>query len=417
MNVLVVGRGGREHAIVMQLKKSERIENIFVAPGNGGMEQHATCVEINEMDIDALIKFAKENAVDFTVIGPENPLNAGIANRFTKEGLAIFAPTEEAALLEGSKSFAKDFMEKYQIPTASYQTFTEAEAAKRYIEEQGAPIVIKADGLAEGKGVVVAETKEDAIQAIDDMMVEKRFASAGSTIVIEEFLAGVEFSLMAFVNGHQVYPMTPARDHKRAYDNDEGPNTGGMGAFAPVPDITDDIIAYATKEILQKAADGLVAEGRSFTGILYAGLMQTAEGPKVIEFNTRFGDPETQVVLPLLENELIQVMEDVVAGNDPKLKWKKEACLGVVLASTGYPGTYNKEVPLPAVEDTEDCFVIQAGTKQTNEGIVSNGGRVLLVGSVGKNLQKASEAVYEYLKAYDANEAFFYRKDIGKSSL
>src|SRR5690625_3518223 len=413
MKVLVVGRGGREHSVIMQLEKSERVKEIYAAPGNGGIEHHATCVAIDEMDIDGLVQFAEENQIDITIVGPENPLNAGIANAFQEKGLKIFAPTKEAALLEGSKDFAKQFMVNHDIPTAAYATFTEAEKAKAYIEEQGAPIVIKADGLAEGKGVIVAETKAQALDAIDKLMVEDAFSGAGRKVVIEEFLEGREFSLIAFVHENQVYPMISARDHKRAYDNDEGPNTGGMGVFAPVPDITPEIEAYATEHILQKAADGLMKEGRNFTGILYAGLMQTDAGTKVIEFNTRFGDPETQVVLPLLENDLVQVIDDVMAGVDPKLVWKNAACVGVVVASKGYPNTYEKGALIPEIKATENTFIIQAGTKQTDKGLVSNGGRVLLVGGVGEDLQSARQSAYESLRVFDHTDAFFYRTDIG----
>lgn len=413
MKVLVVGRGGREHSVIMQLEKSERVQEIYAAPGNGGIENHANCVAIDEMDIAGLVAFAEENEIDLTIVGPENPLNAGIANAFQEKGLNIFAPTKEAALLEGSKDFAKQFMIKYDIPTAAYATFTEADEAKAYIEEKGAPIVIKADGLAEGKGVIVAETIAQALDAIDTMMVEGAFSGAGSKVVIEEFLEGREFSLIAFVHENNVYPMISARDHKRAYDNDKGPNTGGMGVFAPVPDITPDIEAYATKEVLQKAADGLMEEGRNFTGILYAGLMQTEEGTKVIEFNTRFGDPETQVVLPLLENDLVQVMEDVMAGKDPQLTWKDAACVGVVVASKGYPNTYERGIPLPENHAGDNAFVIQAGTKQTESGLVSNGGRVLLVGGVGDDLSSARNIAYKHLTVYDNSDAFFYRSDIG----
>lgn len=413
MKILVVGRGGREHSVITQLEKSNRVKKIYAAPGNGGIAQHATCVDIDEMDINRLIDFAEKEAIDLTIVGPENPLNAGIANAFQEKGLKIFAPTKEAALLEGSKDFAKQFMVKHDIPTAAYATFTEVAAARAYIEEQGAPIVIKADGLAEGKGVIVAETKEQALDAIDHLMVEDAFSGAGRKVVIEEFLDGREFSLIAFVHENNVYPMISARDHKRAYDNDEGPNTGGMGVFAPVPDITPEIEAYATKEILQKAADGLMADGRNFTGILYAGLMQTNAGTKVIEFNTRFGDPETQVVLPLLENDLVQVIQDVMAGDDPELSWKDAACVGVVVASRGYPNTYEKGVVLPENQAGEHTFIIQAGTKQTEEGLVSNGGRVLLVGGLGTDLESARKHAYESLRAYDTTDAFFYRTDIG----
>ncbi len=413
MKILVVGRGGREHSVIMQLEKSERVEKIYAAPGNGGIQNHAECIAIDEMDIAGLVAFAEENKIDLTIVGPENPLNAGIANAFQEKGLKIFAPTKEAALLEGSKDFAKQFMINHGIPTAAYASFTEADEAKAYIEEQGAPIVIKADGLAEGKGVIVAETKDQALHAIDTLMVEDAFSGAGRKVVIEEFLDGREFSLIAFVHENKVFPMISARDHKRAYDNDEGPNTGGMGVFAPVPDITPEIEAYATKEVLQKAADGLMKEGRNFTGILYAGLMQTDAGTKVIEFNTRFGDPETQVVLPLLENDLIQVIEDVMAGEDPQLVWKDAACVGVVVASKGYPNTYEKDVALPENEAGENAFVIQAGTKQTDSGLVSNGGRVLLVGGLGSDLTAARKAAYDNLTVYDDSDAFFYRTDIG----
>lgn len=414
MKILVVGRGGREHSVIMHLKKSKQVSEIYAAPGNSGIEELATCVDIDEMDVQELIKFAKETEIDLTIVGPENPLNAGIADEFEKNDLRIFAPRKNAAILEGSKDFAKQFMMRHEIPTAKYETFTDANEAKAYIEKQGAPIVIKADGLAEGKGVTVALTIDEAMNAINEMMVEKTFAEAGQTIVIEEFLDGREFSLIAFVHENNVFPMVAARDHKRAYDQDEGPNTGGMGAFAPVPDITPEILEYTTREVLQKAADGLMKDGRPFTGILYAGLMQTEEGTKVIEFNTRFGDPETQVVLPLLENDLSQVIVDVMDNKDPQLKWKDEACVGVVLASKGYPGEYQKEVLLPTKEAGPDTFVVQAGTKRTEAGIVSNGGRVLLVGATGETLDKAGEKAYDYLTVYDETDDFFYRSDIGR---
>ncbi|MUK88438.1 phosphoribosylamine--glycine ligase [Ornithinibacillus sp. L9] len=414
MNVLVIGRGGREHSMVMKLAESDQIDHLYVAPGNGGMEDDATCVPIEETDFDSLVDFAKKNAIDFTIVGPENPLLLGIANRFKEENLSIFAPTKEASLIEGSKSFSKAFMKRHQIPTADYETFHEADKAKAYIEVKGAPIVIKADGLAAGKGVIVALTKEEAFQAIDDMLVSKSFSDAGATVVIEEFLQGREFSLMAFVHEGNVFPMPTARDHKRAYDNDQGPNTGGMGAFAPVADITDDIVSTATRTILQKAADGLVAEGRAFTGILYAGLMMTSSGPKVIEFNARFGDPETQVVLQLLKNDLLQVMLDVHNGKDPKLTWEDQSCFGVVVASKGYPGIYNKNVPVPLLKE-DNTFNVYAGVKKSVNGYVSNGGRVLLVGSKADTIAEASESVYRTLSSMDSDE-FFYRSDIGKTN-
>lgn len=414
MKVLVVGRGGREHSIVMKLAESERVTKIYAAPGNGGIESLATCVGLDEMDMDGLVQFAKDHAIDLTIVGPENPLNAGIANRFQEEGLKIFAPLKEAALLEGSKSFAKQFMQTYDIPTAAYATFSDAQKAKAYIEEQGAPIVIKADGLAAGKGVVVAETKEQAFGAVDKMLIEKAFDEAGNTIVIEECLVGKEFSLMAFVHEDQVYPMMPARDHKRAYDHDKGPNTGGMGAFAPVPDVAEEDIAYSLERILKPAANGLMKEGRPFTGILYAGLMMTENGPKVIEFNTRFGDPETQIVLPLLKNDLIQVILDVMDGKDPQLEWEDSYCVGVVLASKGYPAAYKKGAVIPSFNELENTFIVHAGTKKNGNSIVSDGGRVLLVGAKSTSLSEAAKRTYETFPQ-EEDEAFFYRKDIALS--
>lgn len=417
MNILVVGRGGREHSIVMALAKSERVTKLYAAPGNGGMEEQATCVAIDEMDIAGLVKFAKEKAIDLTVVGPENPLNAGIANRFQENGLAIFAPTKEAALLEGSKRFAKEFMKKYDIPTADYAAFTNAADAKKYIMDKGAPIVIKADGLAAGKGVIVAETEVQALQAVDDMLVGQKYAEAGATIVIEECLTGREFSLMAFVDKGDVYPLLPARDHKRAFDGDEGPNTGGMGAYAPVPDISGDVLDYTYKDILKKAADGLIVEGRPFTGILYAGLMMTPDGPKVIEFNTRFGDPETQVVLPLMKNDLLEVMVDVMDGRDPNLEWNDGFCTGVVVASKGYPGSYQKGVELPEIALGENSFIVHAGTTRVNETYQSDGGRVLLVGGQSNSPESAANIVYQTLANVEPMDGFFYRKDIGKHIL
>lgn len=416
MNVLVVGRGGREHSMVMKLATSKQVTGLFAAPGNAGMEQQATCVAIDEMDFDGLVDFAKENAIDLTVVGPEDPLNAGIADQFQAAGLAVFAPTKAAALLEGSKDFAKQFMNKHDIPTADYGTFTDVDEAKAYIEEKGAPIVVKADGLAAGKGVVVAETKVEALAAIDDMLVAKTFSAEGRipTVVIEEFLEGKEFSLMAFVHENNVYPMLTARDHKRAYDNDQGPNTGGMGAYAPVPDVSDEDLAFTNEAILQITADSMVEEGRSFTGILYAGLIMTEAGPKVIEFNTRFGDPETQVILPLLKNDLEQVLFDVLNGKDPNLDWEDGFCAGVVVASKGYPMAYEKGVTLPEIEANGTTFVVHAGTKQVEGSLRSNGGRVLLVGANGETLKQASANAYEALRPVEQAERFFYRKDIGK---
>ena len=415
MKVLVVGKGGREHSVVMHLANGTHATEIYAAPGNDGMKKQATCVPIDVMDIDGLVQFALEKRIDLTIVGPENPLNAGIADAFQQKGLKVFAPTKAAAMLEGSKDFAKKFMMDYDIPTANYESFSKVEAARNYIKEKGAPIVIKADGLAEGKGVIVAQTTEEALEAVDHLMVDGAYEGAGRRVVVEEFLEGPEFSLIAFVHENNVYPMLPARDHKRAYDDNQGPNTGGMGAFAPVPDVTKEIIDYTTTHILEKAAEGLMQEGRPFTGILYAGLMQTETGTKVIEFNTRFGDPETQVVLPLLENDLVQVMLDCLDGKDPELMWKDASCVGTVLASKGYPEQYEKGVMLPNEQPgEEDVFVVHAGTKSSGDGYVSNGGRVLLVGALADGLTQAREKVYQYMHLYKDNENYYYRTDIAK---
>lgn len=414
MKILVVGRGGREHSIVKKLKENKQVEKLYVAPGNAGMEKEAERVPIDEMNLEDLVFFAKDKAIDLTIVGPENPLNEGIADRFQQEGLTIFAPVKKAAWLEGSKSFAKNFMKKYDIPTASYGVFNDAKEAKKRIAETGAPIVIKADGLAAGKGVIVAMTEEEAYRAIDDMLIDKAFDQAGSTVVIEEYLEGAEFSLMAFVHEDKVYPMMGARDHKRAYDNDEGPNTGGMGAFAPIPDLTEEAYQFSVEQILEKAAIGMMKEGRSFTGILYAGLILTKNGPKVIEFNTRFGDPETQVVLPLMKNDLVQVIQDVLKKKDPNLEWYNEACVGVVLASEGYPGAYAKGNIIPQFTENEKTYIVHAGTKIENDSLVSDGGRVLLVGSRAENLAEAAKKVYQQLERTELNGNFFYRSDIAQ---
>ncbi|MFD1360856.1 phosphoribosylamine--glycine ligase [Lentibacillus salinarum] len=414
MNLLVIGRGGREHSIAMKLAESDRTNHIYAAPGNGGMADVATCVTIDELEIDKLINFARQKAIDLTIVGPEEPLLAGIADRFDEAGLAIFAPTKEAALIEGSKHYAKKFMENYHIPTAAYASFTDADEAKAYIEEKGAPIVVKADGLAAGKGVTVAATVKEAWKAVDDILVHGAFLKAGKAVVIEECLSGEEFSLMAFVHENRVFPMIPARDHKRAYDHDRGPNTGGMAAFAPAQTVSPDTLAFAAEHVLQKAADGMMEAGAPFTGILYAGLIMTEAGPKVIEFNARFGDPETQVVLPLLKNGLLQVFQDVLNGKDPGLQWEEQCCAGVVVAAKGYPGSYEKGMRLPDIRPDAKTFVVHAGTRKTDAGLVSDGGRVLLAGAKGADLADAAAAAYQWLGQHVQSENFFYRKDIGQ---
>ncbi|MBN9654845.1 phosphoribosylamine--glycine ligase [Halobacillus sp. GSS1] len=417
MNVLVVGRGGREHSLVQKFAESDQVERIFVAPGNAGMSMIAECIDTSEQDFDGLVAFARENNVELTVVGPENPLLDGLVDAFQEADLRVFGPTKAAALIEGSKHFAKQLMQKYEIPTAGYAAFSEVEAAQAFIKEKGAPIVVKADGLAAGKGVVVAENVDEALAAAEDMLENGQFGDASREIVVEEFLAGDEFSLMAFVNGAEVYPMLPAKDHKRAYDGDQGPNTGGMGAYAPVKELNNWSYAFAVEEIVKPVAAAMVEEGRSFTGILYAGLIETPTGPKVIEFNARFGDPETQVVLPLLKNDLVQVMIDVLDGKNPELMWSKDYCAGVVIASEGYPGAYEKGRPLPELQVAEDGFVVHAGTAWEDGKYVSSGGRVLLVGNRGEDLAQALDRTYQSLQPFEDQSDFFYRRDIGRSSV
>jgi phosphoribosylamine---glycine ligase len=414
VKVLVIGSGGREHSIVAKLASSTKITALYAAPGNGGIADLATCVPIDATAVDDLVSFAKEEQIDWTFVGPEIPLLAGVVNAFQQAGLHVFGPTKEAALIEGSKDYAKQFMQAHHIPTAASQTFTDAAKAKAYIADKGAPIVVKADGLAAGKGVVVAQTVEQANEAVESMLVGNQFGEAGSLVVIEDFLDGKEFSLMAFVNGKNVYPLVPARDHKRVYDHDQGPNTGGMGAYAPIPDLQQAVIDEAIERILIPAAAGLVEEERSFTGVLYAGLIETTDGPKVIEFNARFGDPETQVILPLLENDLLQVMQDVTAGKDPLLKWKDAYATGTVIAASGYPGSYHKHLPIPDLSSLpQDVYCIHAGSEKTADGYVSNGGRILFIGAVHQNRSDAVKSVKEGLKTFEGNAHFHYRTDIG----
>lgn len=414
MNVLVIGRGGREHAICKKVKESSLVKKVYCAPGNAGIREDAVIVPISETNFSDLIAFTKENQIDLTIVGPEDPLSAGIVNEFQLAGLNVFGPTKEAALIEGSKSFAKNLMKKYSIPTATYETFEQFEEAKRYILEHGAPIVIKADGLAAGKGVIVALTVEEALEGLEQLMVNQTFGVASTKVVIEEFLQGEEFSLMAFVNGEDVYPMVIAQDHKRAFDGDKGPNTGGMGAYSPVPQIPQQEVERAVEEILIPTAHALKAEGRSFCGILYAGLIMTNEGPKVIEFNARFGDPETQVVLSRLESDLVQVILDLQNEKTPSISWSNDASVGVVLASNGYPGTYEKGIEIPNLNKFESStLVFHAGTERNEEdAIVSNGGRVLLIGAKGNDLRDAIHKVYGEMDKVKSDH-FFYRSDIG----
>ncbi|MET3696582.1 phosphoribosylamine--glycine ligase [Bacillus oleivorans] len=411
MNVLVIGRGGREHALCKKLAESSMVKTVYVAPGNAGMTDVAELVGIDEYGHDALVEFVKSHEVGLTVIGPEVPLLEGLADRFMAEGLAVFGPRGEAALIEGSKSFAKDLMKKYGIPTAEFKVFTDFAAAKDYIVAKGAPIVIKADGLAAGKGVTVALSLEEALESLEEMMVAGKFGEASSRVVVEEFLSGEEFSLMAFVNGEQVAPLEIAQDHKRAFDGDQGPNTGGMGAYSPVPHIGEEVVGVAVETILKPTARALVAEGRGFCGVLYAGLIATADGPKVIEFNARFGDPETQVILPRMKSDLAEVMLAVINGVVPEIEWDPQAMVGVVVASQGYPDAYEKGAVLRGLSQVE-AEVFHAGTAQNEAGdFVTDGGRVLLVGAKGETISEAQSRVYGELEKLDC-DGVFYRKDI-----
>ncbi|MDA1535442.1 MULTISPECIES: phosphoribosylamine--glycine ligase [Bacillus cereus group] len=412
MNVLVIGRGGREHALAWKFAQSEKVEKVYVAPGNEGMRDVATPVDIDENDFDALVLFAKENHVELTFVGPEIPLMNGIVDRFKEEGLRVFGPNKAAAVIEGSKAFTKELMKKYNIPTAAYETFTDYEEAVQYIQKVGAPIVIKADGLAAGKGVTVAMTLEEALQATKEMLQDVKFGEASKKVVIEEFLDGQEFSLMAFVNGKTVYPMVIAQDHKRAFDGDKGPNTGGMGAYSPVPQIPESAVEEAIKTVLHPTAKAMIQENRSFTGILYAGLILTNDGPKVIEFNARFGDPETEVVLPRLENDLVDVCNAILDESELTLQWSEEAVIGVVLASKGYPEAYKKGDIINGLDALQDVIVFHAGTAMKHGDFVTNGGRVLFVACKANSLQEAKDKVYKEISKIES-DGLFYRSDIG----
>lgn len=412
MNVLVIGRGGREHALAWKFAQSEKVEKVYVAPGNEGMRDVATPIDIDENDFDALILFAKENHVELTFVGPEIPLMNGIVDRFKEEGLRVFGPNKAAAVIEGSKAFTKELMKKYNIPTAAYETFTDYEEAVQYIEKVGAPIVIKADGLAAGKGVIVAMTLEEALQAAKEMLQDVKFGEASKKVVIEEFLDGQEFSLMAFVNGTTVHPMVIAQDHKRAFDGDKGPNTGGMGAYSPVPQISESAVQEAIETVLHPTAKAMIQENRSFTGILYAGLILTNDGPKVIEFNARFGDPETEVVLPRLENDLVDVCNAVLDESELTLQWSEESVIGVVLASKGYPEAYKKGEIIKGLDALQDVIVFHAGTAMKHGDFVTKGGRVLFVACKANSLQEAKDTVYKEIGKIES-DGLFYRSDIG----
>ena len=417
--VLVIGSGGREHAIVYALSRSPQVEKIYCAPGNAGIAQLAECVAIKDTDVEGLLLFAKEAEVDLTVVGPEAALAAGVVDAFRAEGMPIFGHTKAATQIESSKEFAKIIMQKYNVPTAAYQSFTDYEAALAYIKAGSLPTVLKYDGLAAGKGVVIATTLEEADAALQDMLCNEAFGKG--KVVIEDYLEGPEFSFMCFVNGENVYPMPLSQDHKRAYDNDEGPNTGGMGAYTPLPFVTEEDEAFAKKHVLEAVAKGMCQEGLPLTGVLYGGLMKTAQGVKVIEFNARFGDPETEVVLPLLESDAYDVFYGVATGDgqlaigDGQLAWRKEATIGVVLASKGYPGDYTKGAVIEGVEEY-DGPVFHMGTKNENGVLKTNGGRVMMCIATGKDIAAAREKVYAEIAKIKCDN-LFYRTDIAHWAL
>lgn len=418
MKVLVVGQGGREHAIVCSLDKSSKVDTVYCAPGNGGIEQDAVCLPIGEKDFAGLVEAVEKYEIDLTFVGPENPLLAGIVDYFEERGHKIIGPNKAAAILEGSKSFAKKLMQKYNIPTGEYKAFESKDEAIAYVKKKGAPIVVKADGLAAGKGVVVAQKLDEAIDAINDMMGNNKFGEAGSRVVIEEYLEGEELTLLAFVDGETVLPMEPAQDHKQVFDGDKGPNTGGMGCYSPVPHMSKELIEEAYKTVLVPTAKAMVKEGRSFRGILYAGLMITKQGIKVIEFNARFGDPETQVILPRLKTELSEVL--LAMGNhklgDIKLEWDDRSAVCVIMSSKGYPGEYLKGLPIEINQLPKYIDIYIAGAKNKDDGLVTSGGRVLGVTALGSSIKDAQEKAYEGIKQVSF-EGSHYRTDIADKAI
>jgi len=413
LNILIIGRGGREHAIAWKCAQSKRVSKIFVAPGNDGIAASFPCVDIAETDTEKLIQFAKEQEITLTIVGPEVALMNGIVDEFQKHNLKIFGPTQVAAQIEGSKQFAKELMHQYKIPTADFKVFENYDMAKQYLLEKGAPIVIKYDGLAAGKGVVVATSIEEADHALKDMLLNNKFGKG--KVVIEEFLSGPEFSLMAFVHGETVLPLAIAQDHKRAFDGDLGPNTGGMGAYTPVPIIPESAVEEAVQCIMKPTAKAMVDNGTPFSGILYGGLILTKSGPKVIEFNARFGDPETEVVLPKMKSDMIEVILALLNGENPDIEWHDHAFLGVVLASKGYPESFEKGIEITGIEAC-DALVFHCGTAKKENKWVNNGGRVLFVIGEGKTIAEARKEVYQSIKKIKS-ENLFFRTDIGHQSI
>jgi len=419
MKILIIGSGGREHAIAWKIAQSREADKIYCAPGNAGIAEYAQCVDIGVMEFEKLAAFAKEKEIDLTVVGPDDPLVGGIVDVFEAEGLRVFGPGKNAAILEGSKAFSKDLMKKYNIPTAAYENFEDPKAALAYLETADFPIVLKADGLALGKGVLICNTLEEAKDGVKTIMLDKQFGSAGNRLVIEEFMTGREVSVLSFVDGKTIKTMTSAQDHKRAGDGDTGLNTGGMGTFSPSPFYTDEIDKFCREYIYQATVDAMAAEGRAYKGIIFFGLMLTEKGTKVLEYNARFGDPEAQVVLPRMKNDIIEVFEACIDGtlDSIDLQFEDNAAVCVVLASEGYPVQYCKGFVINGLEkfqDKDDYYVFHAGTKQTEKGIVTNGGRVLGVTAKGKDLKAARTNAYEAIGLIEYDNKY-YRHDIGKA--
>ena len=421
MKVLVVGGGGREHALVWKIAQSPKASKIYCAPGNAGISEQATLVPIKANDLNGLLEFALKEKIDLTVVGPEEPLTKGIVDLFESKGLFIFGSSKKAAEIEGSKAFAKEMMKKYHLPTASYEIFEDPKEAKKYIRKQGVPIVVKADGLAAGKGVIVCHTVEEAIQSVERIMVEKTFGEAGNRLVVEEYLIGEEASYIAFTDGKAILPMASSQDHKPIFDGDKGPNTGGMGAYSPAPVVTDEVHEKILEKILRPLIQGMGEEGRPYKGVLYAGLMIDEGHPKVLEFNARFGDPETQPVLMRMKGDIVPILEACMNGNlsGCEIEWDSRASLCVVMASGGYPGDYEKGKPIAGLKEVskmEGIFVFHAGTALKDGQMVTNGGRVLGVAGLGKDIPRAIERTYEAVKKISWG-GVHYRTDIGQKAL
>ncbi len=413
MDILLIGSGGREHALAWKLAKSERVNKIYVAPGNGGTANEKKCTNINITDIEELIKFAKENNIDLTIVGPEEPLIKGIVNRFKEEGLRIFGPAKDGAELEGSKSFSKDFMKKYGVKTAEYEVFYEEDKARGYLKTCKYPVVIKADGLAAGKGVVICESLEEGLETIDLFMVSDIFKGAGKKVVIEEFLKGVEASILSITDGHTIIPFLSAKDHKQIFDDNKGANTGGMGVVSPNPYVTEEVLEDFRVNIMDKTLIGIREEGFDFKGIIFFGIMITEDGAKLLEYNVRMGDPETQSVLSLMETDLLELIEASIDErlNEIEVKWKDDVCLNVVMSSRGYPGVPETGYEISISDDVKDDVFI-AGAKLKEDNLITSGGRVLSVIGRGKTIEEARKNVYKNIEKINFEGAYF-RKDIG----